>query len=80
VLVSVPETIGLYGLVPLAVLLAVSLLAARKGLSRRPRDRPGEPWNYPPVWWTANPQGAGLPDPGDHENVAGTRGGAQGDW
>jgi len=81
--VTILETVLLYGVVPLGLLLLISLLAAGRGLARRPRYRPGEPWRYPPVWWSANPEGAGLPEVAEHEpaELAGaSRGGAHGSW
>jgi hypothetical protein len=81
--VSILQTVLLYGLVPLGLYLLISLLAAGRGLARRPRYRPGEAWRYPPVWWSANPEGAGLPEAGEHEpaELAGaSRGGAHGSW
>ena len=81
--VSILQTVLLYVVLPLAIYLGIALLAARRGLSRRPRYRPGEPWRYPPAWWSANPEGAGLPEVSEHEpaEVAGaSRGGAHGSW
>lgn len=89
---SILQTVLLYGVVPVALYLLIALLAAGRGLSRRPRYRPGEPWRYPSSWWSANPEGSGLPEPpaadehtGDpgRTNAAGadaTRGGAHGSW
>lgn len=78
---SVLQTILLYVCVPLGLYLVIALLAAGRGLVRRPRYRPGEPWNYPPVWWTANPKGAELPEVTEHEYAQGaSRGGAHGNW
>lgn len=78
---SVWETVLIYVVVPLGIYLLVALWAARKGLSRRPRYRPGEPWDHPPVWWSANPAGARLAEPVAAEEQTGSvRGGAHGDW
>jgi hypothetical protein len=80
-LVSILQTVLLYGAVPGGIFLVISLLAAGKGLSRRSRYRPGEPWRYPPVWWSANPEGAALPEVVEHAETAGaSRGGAHGSW
>jgi hypothetical protein len=80
--VSIWQTVLVYGVIPLGLFLLVALLTARKGLSRRPRYRPGEQWNYPPVWWSANPEGAGLAKTVDYgvEPARVSRGGAHGDW
>ncbi|HEY1969059.1 MAG TPA: hypothetical protein VGH89_14010 [Pseudonocardia sp.] len=79
---SVWQTVLIYVIAPLAIYLFISLLAAIGGLSRRPRYRSGEAWNYPPVWWSANPKGAGLADHVDYgvAPVGASRGGAHGDW
>ncbi|MBO0851410.1 MAG: hypothetical protein J2P20_18260 [Pseudonocardia sp.] len=80
---SVLQTVLLYVVVPAALYLLISLLAAGRRLFRRPRYRPGEPWKYPPVWWSANPEGAGLPEVAEHEHAElarTSRGGAHGSW
>ncbi|HEX4356786.1 MAG TPA: hypothetical protein VH141_04660 [Pseudonocardia sp.] len=78
---SILQTVLLYGALPLGIYLVISLLAAGRRLARRPRYRPGEPWRYPPVWWSANPAGAGLPEATEHAEPAGaSRGGAHGSW
>ncbi len=81
--VSVLETILVYVLIPAGIFLLIALLAARKGLTRRTRYRPGDPWTYPPVWWSANPAGAELPEVGAHADATqsgSSRGGADGSW
>lgn len=81
---SVLETI-LYFVVPsVGLYLLIALLVVAPRLTRRPRHRAGQPWPYPPLWWTANPQGAQLPA-GDSHAVVGARvdvqrGGARGRW
>jgi len=61
--VSILQTVLLYGAVPVALYLLIALLAAGRGLSRRPRYRPGDQWPYPSSWWSANHEGSGLPEP-----------------
>jgi hypothetical protein len=90
--VSILQTVLLYGAVPVALYLLIALLAAGRGLSRRPRYRSGEQWRYPSSWWSANPEGSGLPEPAaddHHHQKAGrpdsvgadaSRGGAHGSW
>lgn len=84
--VSSWEIILVLGGAPLAVLLLLALFTLGPAMRRTPRYRPGEPWNHPPVWWTANP--AALRDsqatphhgaPHHGGNRAG-RGGCHGDW
>jgi hypothetical protein len=77
--VSVLETI-LYFVVPtVGLYLLIALLVVAPRLARRPRYRVGQPWPHPPLWWTANPQGAQLPAVDGHV-VTGERGGARGSW
>jgi hypothetical protein len=81
--VSVPQTVLVYVLVPLGIYLLVAVLAAGRGAFRRDRYRPGKPWRYPPVWWTANPDAVKLPDVVESPNstpVSTGRGGADGSW
>lgn len=76
---SVPETI-LYFVVPVIGLIAIiTVLVVAPRVKRRPRYRVGQPWPYPPLWWTANPKGAQLPAADGHA-VTGQRGGARGSW
>ncbi|MCY7342802.1 MAG: hypothetical protein LH603_13435 [Pseudonocardia sp.] len=76
---SVLETI-FYFVVPAAGLyLLIVLLVVGPRLARRPRYRVGQPWPHQPMWWTANPRGAGLPAADGHP-VVGERGGARGSW
>jgi hypothetical protein len=76
VLIYVLPGVGLYAL--------ITLLVVGPRLARRPRYRPGQPWSYPPMWWTANPVGARLPPLHDPvvDGAAGRReaGGARGTW
>jgi hypothetical protein len=86
--VSVVQTVLVYAVIPLAIYGAVALLT-RDRTARAPRYRPGQPWDHPPVWWTANPAGvtdehAGFaaaparPVPGIARRTA--KGGARGSW
>jgi hypothetical protein len=86
--VSVFETVLIYVLIPLAAYGLIALLASGFKSNAGPRYRPGSEWNYPPVWWTANP--AALPaahaanEAPAREDVPAvdrpTRGGARGRW
>ena len=79
VTLSVLETILFLGVVPVAIYVVIALLVAVPKLARRPRHRPGDSWNYAPLWWTANPAGAQLPAAAEHPRT-GDRGGARGNW
>lgn len=52
-------TILLFVIVPLAIFGTIGLLAALPSLLRRPRYRPGKPWDHDPLWF------AGPDDPDD---------------
>jgi hypothetical protein len=70
--VTAAETILVFVGAPLAVVLVLALLtlgpAAR---NRRPRYKPGQPWNHDPIWYEPHPEGAGHgSDHGDGETTA----------
>lgn len=91
---SVVETVLVYVLIPAGVLAVLALLTVAPHRSRRPRYRSGQPWEYAPVWWSANPDGlvsrrhTGRAEPvGARELTAGgveattaVGGGARGTW
>jgi hypothetical protein len=85
--VSVVETILVYVLIPAAIYGVIALLTLWPKSARAPRYRPGQPWTYEPVWWSASgvvdPRQTGAPateqtsvDP----TVSTARGGARGNW
>lgn len=76
---SVFETVLLFVVPPVVVYLILAALVIGPSRARRPRYRAGQGWPYEPLFWTANPEGAQLPDP-DGRVPAGQRGGARGDW
>ncbi len=67
----VVPAVVLYGLIAALVFLP------RR--ARRARYRVGQPWTYPPKFWTANAEGAHLEPPVAPVN-RGDGGGARGDW
>jgi hypothetical protein len=75
---SVARTVLLYVLLPLALLVLVSVLAALPQLRRRARYRPQEGWDAPPVWFA----GPADPESAVEQAQAGdvVRGGAGGSW
>ena len=77
-MVSVLEAILYLAVVPVVAYVAIVLWVALPKLARRPRYRTGQQWNFPPLWWTANPAGAQLPAVA-HDR-AGENGGARGNW
>lgn len=82
--VNVVETILVYAVIPLAIYGVVALLTLRDKVARNPRYRPGQPWDYPPVWWTANPAGVGVQaaavPSGGAKGKRTAKGGARGSW
>jgi hypothetical protein len=80
--VNVVQTILVYAVIPLAIYGVVALLTMRDKFARAPRYRPGQPWDYPAVWWTANPAGAdasAVPTGGGKKRAT-AKGGARGSW
>lgn len=71
-------TILVYVIVPLAVFGLVALLSALPSLLKRPRYRPGRPWDHDPLWF------GGPDDPEEAilraRRGRATRGGASAEW
>lgn len=76
---SVLETLLLYGVPTIGVILLVFLAVYGTHRAKTPRHRVGQAWGYAPLWWTANPEGAHLPAV-EARTTAGERGGARGSW
>ncbi|WP_092530861.1 hypothetical protein [Amycolatopsis arida] len=78
------ETILVFVLIPLALYGVISLATLRSKFAGAPRYRPGQPWEYPPQWWSANPDGVSHQRVGDEASGATTdgtvKGGARGTW
>lgn len=74
------EVILVLGGAPLAIMVLLALFTLGPNMRRPPRYRPGDRWDHPPVWWTANP--AELQDiHADHHGASRAgRGGCRGDW
>jgi hypothetical protein len=80
--VSIVQTVLVYAAIPAAIYGLVALLTLRGKSVRSPRYRPGQPWDYAPVWWTANPAGAdasAVPTGGGKARRT-AKGGARGSW
>ncbi|MGY1644223.1 hypothetical protein ACI782_24210 [Geodermatophilus sp. SYSU D00703] len=73
---TVAETILVYVVAPLAVVLLLALLTLAPGARRRrPRYKPGQPWEHEPVWYEPHPQGSGhgpAAVPGDGTTALGS--------
>jgi hypothetical protein len=76
--VTLLETLGIFVLIPLVVVLLVAALTLGVGRAKtRPRYRPGQVWDYPDQFW-AGDDPVVAKDPADR---VGTRsGGARGTW
>ncbi|MDR7301035.1 aa3-type cytochrome oxidase subunit CtaJ [Haloactinomyces albus] len=80
------ETLLILVLTPAAVYGLVSLLVLWPRITRA-RYRSGQEWDFPPVFWVANPAGVSTTSPpGAEESTASeaqlstARGGARGNW
>jgi hypothetical protein len=87
--VTVLQTIAIYALIPLAIYAVLTLVTLWPRLARGPRYRPGQPWNFEPVWWSGNPRGIGQAPPPPRPAVTTgvepdppitAKGGARGSW
>ena len=87
--VSIVETVLVFAVIPLGIYAVVALLTLRERVTKAPRYRPGQGWDYPPVGWTATPAGVGsdragftaaptAPASGTPKRTA--KGGARGSW
>ena len=86
---NVAETILVFVGVPLAIFLLLALLIFVPGGRKRPRYRPGQPWEHAPVWYEPHPRGAedhggstahAALESGAPPASAGPLGGARGTW
>lgn len=86
---SLAQTVLVFVLAPLVIYGVTALVTLRSKFSRTPRYRPGDKWEFEPLWWTANPKGldAAASRVGTFTEVnaalnskAGARGGARGNW
>ena len=77
-LVTSGEVVLVMAGVPAAIMVVLGLLTLRPHLARARRYRPGQPWDYPPVLWTANPPGWRARSTDHHRSAP--RGGASGHW
>lgn len=52
---SVLETVLVFGVIPAGVVALLALLIFTPSLARKPRYRPGRPWEFAPVWYVPHP-------------------------
>ncbi|MFD9896444.1 hypothetical protein ACFWY9_44445 [Amycolatopsis sp. NPDC059027] len=81
------ETILVFAVIPLAIYGVVGLATLRTKFAGTPRYRPGQPWEYPAMWWSANPDGvgsghrhAGADNAAPADGAPTAAGGARGSW
>lgn len=67
---SIPETVLIYVGIPAAIVLVVAGVIFAGGSRRSKRYRPGRPYDFKPVWFTAAPEGPAAA--GRHEPATGT--------
>ncbi|CAL9610205.1 hypothetical protein AB0A74_25770 [Saccharothrix sp. NPDC042600] len=79
---TIVETVLVFALIPLAIYGVITLLTLRPKATRITRYRPGQEWNYAPVWWSANPGGLNADHHVESAPASGptARGGARGNW
>jgi len=67
---------------PIAILSALALPTLWPKFRPAPRYRPGQEWDHPPLWWTADPAAVGQShEPAGLDRAGRTaRGGARGTW
>ncbi|HEY2762849.1 MAG TPA: hypothetical protein VGJ13_02355 [Pseudonocardiaceae bacterium] len=80
--------------IPLGIMIVLALLTLGPDFRRTPRYRPGQQWQHPPVWWTADPEALRGPNRGgrdrggrsrggigaQHQTPSAPHGGCRGDW
>lgn len=81
--VNVVETIVVFAVIPLAIYGLAGLLTLRRRSGGASRHRSGQAWEYPAMWWSANPDGAGTGHRTENsapEGAPTAAGGARGNW
>ena len=63
---SVVETILIFAVIPLAIILLFALLTLVPGRAKKARYKPGQAWEYGPVWW--EPHSLHGPEAGNHDS------------
>ncbi|WP_410589761.1 hypothetical protein [Amycolatopsis sp. lyj-23] len=83
---NVVETIVVFAVIPLAIYGLAGLLTLRRRSGGASRPRSGQAWEYPAMWWSANPEGAGTAhghagtENSAPEGAPTAAGGARGNW
>ena len=70
---SVAETVLVYAVIPLAIALVLAALVFLPGgHKKRPRYRPGQPWEHEPIWYEPHPEGDAASGHGAQHGAEGT--------
>ncbi len=85
---TVVETVLVFVGIPLAAFAVLALAVLGPAAARAPRYRPGNGWDYAPVWYLPHPEHAGpvsattgrLALEGSVPEPAKPTGGASGEW
>jgi hypothetical protein len=72
--VTVAETLLVYVVAPLAVIVVLALLTLVPGRRKKLRYKPGQPWDHEPVWYEPHPVGGGGHGPTEAHGPAGVPG------
>ena len=72
--VTVAETLLVYVVAPLAVIVVLALLTLVPGRRKKLRYKPGQPWEHEPVWYEPHPVGGGGHGPTEAHGPAGVPG------
>ena len=72
------QVILIYVVVPVGAFLVIAFFAVLPSLLRRPRYRPGRPWNHDPLWF-AGPDDTDRALAGARPGVT-AKGGASAEW
>jgi hypothetical protein len=67
--VSVAETLLIYLVIPLGIVLLLAALVFIPGGRRRPRWKSGQAWDHEPVWYEPHPDVTGGHGAGDEHGA-----------
>ncbi|RBY94687.1 hypothetical protein DQ244_05260 [Blastococcus sp. TBT05-19] len=56
---NVAEALLVFAGIPLAIVVVLAFLTLKPGADRRPRYKPGQAWDYAPVWFEPHPAHTG---------------------
>ncbi|WP_104524810.1 aa3-type cytochrome oxidase subunit CtaJ [Blastococcus atacamensis] len=60
---NVAEALLVFAGIPLAIVVVLAVLTLKPGADRRPRYKPGQAWDYAPIWFEPHPAHTGGHDP-----------------